>query len=415
MLLCDLTLVDGDGVRTGDLRVSDGRIAAVGDLTADGDESVVSLPEVAAVPGLVDAHVHFSLSGERTVDDVVGMSDAELALVEARNARRTLEAGVTGVRAMGARDVDVRLRDRIDAGDVPGPRMAANCRSITATGGHGHHLGREITGPVDARKAVREQSKQGADFIKFMVTGGVTTPGTDPDAVALTDDELDALVDEAHRRGMHAATHAHGAAGVKAAVRAGVDTVEHGTFLDDEAVDLLLETETTLVPTLSAPYHIVRNMDAATADVQRKTEHVYERHIESFGRAVEAGVRVAGGTDAGTPFNMHGANAAEAEFMAEYGMSPLDAIVAMTETAADVVGLDDQGTLEPGTYADVVLCRADPTDDLATLNDPAVVLKGGDVVGGSDYELRDAIRDAGRDDAAVSRTAKGARDSEPAE
>lgn len=397
MLLRDATLVDSGGVRTGDLRVAEERIEAAGDLTDRSDESVVDLSGHAVLPGLVDAHVHFSLSGERTVEEVIGLSDAELALIEARNARRTLESGVTGARVMGARDVDVHVRDRIDSGDVPGPRTVANCRSITATGGHGHHLGREITGADDARRAVREQAKRGADFIKFMATGGVTTPGSDPNAVALTDDEVEAIVDESHRRGLHTATHAHGGAGVKAAVEAGVDTVEHGTLLDDEAIDMLAREDVTLVPTLSAPRRIVRNVDAATEEDRTKTEAVYERHLDSFRRAVEAGVRIAGGTDAGTPFNMHGSNATEIRLMhehAEGAMSSLEAIVAMTETAAEAVGLDDLGTLDPGTYADLLVVGADPTDDLTAMNDPGVVIKGGRVVAGEDERTRRAIVDA---------------------
>ncbi len=360
-----------------------GRIEAVGDLDPRGDERVVDLSGKTVTPGLVDAHVHFSLSGERSVEDVVGMSDAELTLVEARNARKTLEAGVTGARVMGARDIDVALKRAVEAGDVPGPRMVANCRSITITGGHGHHMGREIDGPTEARKAVREQVKLGADFIKFMATGGVTTPGSDPGAVAFTEEELHALVDEAHRRGVHTATHAHGGEGVKAAIRAGVDTVEHGTFLDDEAVDLFLERDATLVPTLSAPYHIVRNTEAATKEDVTKTEFVYDRHIESFKMAAEAGVRIAGGTDAGTPFNVHGGNASEVQFMAQHAMEPLDAIRAMTETAADAVGLDDCGVVEPGAYADLLVFDDDPLSDLTVLNDPTAVLKGGRVVAGA--------------------------------
>jgi imidazolonepropionase-like amidohydrolase len=401
MLLRNGTLVDGAGVRTGDLRIAEGTIGDAGDLTARSDEAVVDLSGKAILPGLVDAHVHFSLSGERTVEDVVGMSDAELALVEARNARLTLEAGVTGARVMGARDVDVHVRDRIDAGDIPGPRTVTSCRSITATGGHGHHLGREITGAADARTAVREQAKRGADFIKFMVTGGVTTPGSDPGAVALTDAEVEAVVDEAHRRGLHAATHAHGASGVRAAVAAGVDTVEHGTLLDDEALDMLVRADVTLVPTLSAPHHIVRNVDAATEEDRTKTEAVYERHLESFRRAAAAGVRIAGGTDAGTPFNMHGSTAAELRLMHEHAaeaMDPLEAIVAMTATAAETVGLDGQGTLDPGTHADLLVVDSDPTEDLTTLNDPGVVIKGGRVVAGADEPTKRAIADARGDD-----------------
>ncbi|WP_277553297.1 metal-dependent hydrolase family protein [Halobaculum limi] len=393
MLLRDATLVDADGVRVGDLRVDGDRIADVGDLAPRSDESVLDLDGRTLLPGLVDAHIHYSLSGERSVEDVVGMSDAELALVEARNARKTLEAGVTGVRVMGARDVDVHVRDRIAAGEIPGPRTVASCRSITATGGHGHHLGREITGADDARRAVREQAKRGADFTKFMVTGGVTTPGSDPNETALTDAEVEALVDESHRRGMHTATHAHGAAGVKAAVEAGVDTVEHGTLLDDEAIEMLLAADVTLVPTLSAPHHIVRNVDAATEEDRTKTEAVYDRHLDSFRRAVDAGVRIAGGTDAGTPFNMHGGNAAEVTFMIDNGMDPLAALTAMTKTAAETVGLQDQGTLERGTYADLLVCGSDPTEDPKTLNDPQVVLKGGAVVAGGDERTKRAVAD----------------------
>ncbi|WP_411964214.1 amidohydrolase family protein [Haloferax sp. YSMS24] len=386
MLLRSARIIDrGEVTAPTDVRVDPetGRIRAVGDLSARGDERVVDLSGKTVTPGLVDAHVHFSLSGERSVEDVVGLSDAELTLVEVRNARKTLEAGITGVRGMGARDIDVVLKRAIESGDVPGPRMVANCRSITITGGHGHHMGREVDGADDARRAVREQVKLGADFIKFMTTGGVTTPGSDPGAVAFTDEELHALVDEAHRRGVHTATHAHGAEGVKAAIRAGVDTVEHGTFLDDEAIDLFLAEDVTLVPTLSAPYHISRNTEAATREDVTKVDFVYDRHLESFRNAVEAGVTIAGGTDAGTPFNFHGGNASEIQFMAQHGMAPIDAIRAMTETAADAIGLDDCGVVEPGAYADLLVFDDDPLSDLTVLNDPTAVLKGGRVVTGS--------------------------------
>lgn len=397
MILRDVTVVDRGRKRRGTVAYdeSSGTVVDADDADED-DERVVSLPGYTVLPGLVDAHVHYSLSGERSVEDVVGMSDAELALVEARNARKTLESGVTAVRTMGARDVDTRVRDAIEAGDVPGPRTVANCRSITVTGGHGHHLGREITGPDDARRAVREQTKLGADFVKFMTTGGVTTPGTDPETVAMTDEEIAAVVDEAHRRGVHAATHAHGAEGVKAALEAGVDTVEHGTFLDDEAVDLFLEHDATLVPTLSAPYYIVRNIETATEESARKTREVYERHIESFEKAVEAGVRIAGGTDAGTPYNVHGANASEVEFMAKYGLDPVDAVRSMTEVAAEAVGLDGSGTLEPGTHADLLVVEGDVTENLTLLNDPTAVVKGGDVVAGAIPERTPPVADVRR-------------------
>ncbi|MFC4552046.1 MULTISPECIES: metal-dependent hydrolase family protein [Halorussus] len=386
MILRDVRLLDGTGEVYEDAALQfdpeSGRIGAVGDADPGPEEAVYDLRGKTLVPGLVDAHVHFSLSGEASVADVVDMSEGELMLVEARNARRTLEAGVTGVRAMGAKDLDVILAERVARGDVPGPRMVANCRSITITGGHGHHLGREVDGPTECRKAVREQVKRGARFIKFMATGGVTTPGTDPESPAFTPEETDALVDEAHRRGAHVATHAHGAEGVKQAVRAGVDTVEHGTFLDEEAVDLLVTEDVALVPTLSAPYRIVRNADHATEESLRKSSDVYERHIESFRRAVEAGVDIVGGTDAGTPFNYHGTNATELSFMVEHGMDPMDAVVAMTGRAADEIGLADAGVLRPGAHADFLVLDEDPLANISTVRDPEAVVKGGEVVSG---------------------------------
>ena len=386
MILRDVRLLDGTGEVYEDAALQfdpeSGRIEAVGDADPGREEAVYDLPGKTLLPGLVDAHVHFSLSGEASVADVVDMSEGELMLIEARNARRTLEAGVTGVRAMGAKDLDVILAERVARGDVPGPRMVANCRSITITGGHGHHLGREVDGPTECRRAVREQVKRGARFIKFMATGGVTTPGTDPESPAFTPEETDALVDEAHRRGAHVATHAHGAEGVKQAVRAGVDTVEHGTFLDDEAIDMLVTEDVALVPTLSAPYRIVRNADHATEESLRKSSDVYERHIESFRRAVEAGVEIVGGTDAGTPFNYHGTNATEISFMVEHGMDPIDAVVAMTGRAADEIGLEDAGVLRPGAHADFLVLDANPLEDVSTIRDPETVVKGGEVAAG---------------------------------
>ncbi|MFC7223402.1 amidohydrolase family protein [Halalkalicoccus sp. GCM10025322] len=391
MILRDVRLIDGRGAVETEAAIrldpDSGRIEAVGDAEPQGEEPSVSLPGHTVVPGLVDAHVHFSLSGQATVEDVVGTSDVDLTLTEVGNARTTLESGVTGVRAMGARGLDVRLKRAIERGDASGPRMVANCRSITITGGHGHHLGKEVDGPVECRRAVREQIKQGAEFIKFMATGGVTTPGTDPRTLAFTYEEMEALIDEAHRRGVHVATHAHGAKGIKAAVEAGVDTVEHGTFMDEEAIEMLITEDVTLVPTLSAPYRIARNVEQATKESLRKSGPVYEHHIESFKQAVEAGVRIAGGTDAGTPFNYHGTNSTEISFMVEHGMDPIDAITAMTGTAAETIGLEDAGTLEAGSYADLLVIEGDPLEDVSLLREPTAVMKGGEVVAGAIPDL----------------------------
>ena len=359
-----------------------GEITAVGDAEPREGETVFSLTGHTVLPGLVDAHVHFSLSGETSVETAARKSRVELALTEVRNARRSLEGGVTSTRVMGARDIDPVVGDAIRSGAIPGPRTVASGRSITITGGHGFHMGREVDGVEACRQAVREQAKRGADFVKFMATGGVTTAGSDPGATAFTRAEIEALVDESHRRGMPAATHAHGAAGIKAAVRAGVDTVEHGTFLDDEAISLLCDRDVTLVPTLSAAHHIARNAEHATADSRAKSVATHERHVESFRRAHEAGVRIAAGTDAGTPFNDHGANSTEIEFMTEHGMSEKEAIAAMTAVSAETIGFSDTGRLDPGTRADLLVVEGDPLEDVTTIADPVCVIQGGAVVSG---------------------------------
>ncbi len=385
MILRGARVVDGDGgVFDGPVQFDEGRITATSDVsTTRADEEVVDLDGYTLVPGIVDAHVHFSLSGEASIEDVTDKSDAELLFTEIANARRTLESGVTGVRSMGARGLDIDLARAIERGDVPGPRTVANCASITITGGHGHHLGQEVDGPEACRRAVREQRKQGAQFIKFMATGGVTTPGTDPGTLAFTHEEIHALVDEAHRHGVHVATHAHGAEGIRAAAEAGVDTVEHGTFLDDAAIEAMLDEDVTLVPTLTAPHRILHNGDRATAETLAQSNEVYEIHRESFRRAVDAGVRIAGGTDAGTPFNHHGSNRVEIQFMARNGMDPVEAITAMTGTAAETIGLDDTGKVAPGYHADLLVIDGDPTTDVADLDEIETVIKGGKVVSGT--------------------------------
>lgn len=391
MILRGARVIDGRGTVHDEAAVQfdreDGRFTAVGDASRRSeDERVVDLDGGTILPGVVDAHVHFSLSGESSVETAAAKSDPNLLLTEAGNARTTLESGVTAVRAMGARDLDVELKRGVERGDVVGPRMVSNCRSITITGGHGYHLGREVDGADDCRRAVREQIKCGADFIKFMATGGVTTPGTDPNALAFTRDEVHAIVDEAHRRGVHVAAHAHGAQAISVVANAGVDTVEHGTFLDDEAIQAMLDNDVTLVPTLSAPYRIMRNTEQATAASVRKSTNVHERHLESFADAVEAGVTVAGGTDAGTPFNNHGTNYVEMQFMARHGMEPMEALTAMTGNAADAIELDDAGTIEAGNYADLVIVDGNPAEDISAVEDLRTVVKGGEVVAGTPPE-----------------------------
>jgi imidazolonepropionase-like amidohydrolase len=244
-------------------------------------------------------------------------------------------------------------------------------------------IGRQADGADEMRKAVREQLRAGADCIKLAATGGVMTPGVDPRSPQLTEDELRAGVDEAHKAFRRVAAHAQATSGIKNAVRAGVDSIEHGIFLDDEAIEEMRARGTFLVPTLVAPETIVAfGIDAGIPPYAvEKSMHVREVHRESFRRAVQAGVRIAMGSDAGTPFNRHGANAREIGLMVECGMPLLDALVAATRNAADLLDvLDDTGTVEPGKSADLLIIDGDPLADVTLLSAPdriAGVMKGG--------------------------------------
>jgi imidazolonepropionase-like amidohydrolase len=241
------------------------------------------------------------------------------------------------------------------------------------TGGHGWWFGRQADGPDEMRKAVREQLRAGADCVKFIASGGVMTPRVDPRSPQLTEEEMRAGVEEAHKAFVKAAAHAQAAEGIKNAVRAGVDSIEHGVFLDDEAVELMRERGTFLVATLVAPDGISRHGIAAgiPAFAVEKSDRIRATHQESFKRALSAGVRIAMGTDAGTPFNYHGGAARELALMVECGMRPIEALRAATHEAAGLLGiLDDAGTLEAGKSGDLALVDGDPTADIAILGEP---------------------------------------------
>jgi imidazolonepropionase-like amidohydrolase len=379
--LRNAVLWDGTGAPPAagiDVLVEGGRIAAVGrGLGARVDAEVWDLGGRTLMPGLIDGHVHLTFRGE--ADEVSHLAPAPvLAWNAADAARRALEAGVTAVRDLGARDaVSVLLRDAVEAGRLPGPRIRAAGQAICMTGGHGWWIGREADGADEVRKAVREQLRAGADCIKLIATGGVMTPRVDPRSPQFTEEELRAGVEEAHKAFLRVAAHAQALEGVKNAVRAGVDSIEHGIYLDDEVVEEMKRRGTFLVPTLVAPHHISRHGLAAgiPAYMVEKSDRVREAHRESFRRAVRAGVRVAMGTDAGTPFNRHGANAEEIALMVEAGMPTAAALLAATRHAAELLDLLDQtGTVEPGKAADLIVVDGDPLADVRVLCDPARIV-----------------------------------------
>lgn len=332
-------------------------------------DKVFDLSGKTILPGLIDAHVHLCVDGSPDpITSLLRESIPQTTLKAADHARRTLEAGVTTVRDMGGKDyIDLAIRDGIESGMLPGPRMLCSGKLICMTGGHGWQFGREANGVDDVRAAVREQLKAGADLIKLMATGGIMTKGVEPGSTQLTLEELIAGVEEAKKAGRRTATHAQGSEGIKNALWAGVNSIEHGIFLDDEAIDLILEMKAFLVPTLCAPYHIIRAgvKKGVPAFAVEKSKAVMKSHWESVRKAHRARIPIAMGTDAGTPFNRHGENLKEMELLVKVGLTPMEAIMATTKTASEVLGLGDKiGTLEEGKLADLIVVDGDPLKDI---------------------------------------------------
>jgi imidazolonepropionase-like amidohydrolase len=368
-------------------------------IVAVGPDQRVKIPKAAqaidgkgkaVLPGLIDCHVHFCLDGSAdSIGSLEHDTPAITAIKAAAHARATLEAGVTTVRDLGSRGhISIAVTEAIRQGLIPGPRMLNAGLAICMTGGHAWFIGRQADGPDEVVKAVREQLRAGADVIKFIATGGVLTPGVSPAAAQLTYPELRAGVEEATRAGCRVAAHAHGAEGMKNAIRAGVHSIEHGTLMDDEALELFQVHKTFLVPTLSAIQCGIEHgkQGGMPAYALQKCEMLVEALRKNFRTAAQAGVRIAMGTDAGTPFNPHGRNAQELRRMAELGLTPVQAIVTATSSAAALLGLDHKiGTIEPGKYADLMVVDGNPLDHIAVLEDPArveYVVQDGTVVKG---------------------------------
>ena len=378
--------------------VADDRVEAIlgPDETIPDDARRIDLGTLTVLPGLIDCHTH--LVGELEFSGVPGASTsaAEEAFVGVRNARATLEAGFTSVRDVGTfrAFVDVALRDAIERGWVAGPRMQAAGAYITAPGGGGEVTGlaRDIVLPADlrfgvvrtpeeARQRVRDLAAGGADVIKLIVTGAVLTRGTRPGVVELDEPTVRAAVEEATAHGLFVAAHAHGADGIRIAVRAGVRSIEHGSLIDDEGIALLARTGTYLVADLSDGDWIaeVGRRDGWPAETMRKNDETTDAQRAGFRKAVEAGVSIAFGTDSGV--YPHGRNARQFAYYVEYGLSPLEAIRSATVYAAELMGWADRvGAIEPGLPADLVAVAGDPLADVGLLTDVAFVMKGGSVV-----------------------------------
>jgi imidazolonepropionase-like amidohydrolase len=394
------TLLDGSGGRPRknvDVLIKDGRIQEVGPhLAAPAGATTLDLSDETVLPGLIDCHTHltFEVSANSALRGVTETAPDQ-AIQATIFARRTLEAGFTTVRNVGAGEfVDVALKRAIDRGTVPGPRMIVSTNSFSIVGGHGDANGYRPgileehldytqglpTGPDECRKAVRYAHKHGAGVIKIMSTGGVLSANDALDARSFSDAELAAIVDEAKLLGLKVCSHAHGVEGIRSAVKAGVASIEHGTYLDDETARLMREKGCWLVPTRSAGEWVY---DQATKGgipphAVQKALQVGPIMRDAFRRAYRAGVKIAFGTDAGV--FPHGTNAKEFKMMTDLGMSPMEAIVTATKSASELLGWNEVGLVEKGRYGDLVAVRGDPLADITLLEHPSVVIKGGQVV-----------------------------------
>jgi imidazolonepropionase-like amidohydrolase len=406
-LICNGTLIDGTGTRPiadAAVLVEDGKIRAAG-RRQDLPRPDAPVAEIDAgggwiLPGFIDAHVHIMMEGldfQRRVTTPLSLNFYNAI----DHMRRTLNAGITTVRDAAGADLGVKMA--VEQGLIAGPRLQISITALTTTGGHGDywlpsgveahlfapypgHPGGRCDGIEQVRQKVREVLRAGAEVIKVCATGGVMSPTDHPEFTQFSQAELEVMVEEGRfRRGVKVMAHAQGAEGIKNAVRAGIHSIEHGIYLDDEAIELMLRHGTFLVPTLLAPVAVVEAAEA-TGRVPdwalRKAKESLEAHRESIRWAHRAGVRIAMGTDAAVM--PHGTNLRELGLLCGIGMTPMEAIVAGTKVAAECLGWQDRiGTVEAGKLADLIVTKTDPLADIRSLEKPdniALVMKGGQIV-----------------------------------
>ncbi|QTD40867.1 amidohydrolase family protein [Sporosarcina sp. Te-1] len=389
-------LIDGTGSEPKEgqiVVIEDNRIEFIGkeeDFQAKGDETVIDAQGGTILPGFIDTHVHMMLEYS-PIAERLATPFSFMYYQAAQYLKTTLHAGITSVRdALGT---DLGVKKAIEEGLIPGPRLQLSINALTITGGHGD--GYTVSGNVvdllpsdypgmpsgvcdgveEVRKKTREMLRAGAEVIKVHATGGVLSATDHPEFTQFSLEELKVIVEEGKfRKGIKVMAHAQGAEGIKNAVRAGIHSIEHGIFIDDEAIELMLENGTYLVPTLLAPVAVLETAKETgmPETAVQKSREVIDAHVESFRKAHQAGVKIAMGTDAGVM--KHGTNLRELGLMADAGMSPMETIVASTKTAAECLGWEDRlGTLEAGKLADLIIVKGNPLDDIHSLADNDVI------------------------------------------
>lgn len=377
-------VIDGTGAppRQADLEITGRKISAVGPAVVREQEAdrVIDASGQYLLPGFINCHIHFSLNaGKHPMNDMAKTDSYTLTIQGVQVASRLLKAGVTTVRDMGSMHYEVlALRNAVNSGMLQGPTIVAPGQALLMTGGH--FSGIEVDGVNSCLSAARAQIKAGADFIKVMATGGLGKPDEVPGAQELTDEEIAACFKIAHMAGKPCASHAHGVEGIRAIVNAGVTSVEHGTLIDEQSMDVMVARGTYLVPTF-APYWIMaeEGKEKGIADYMiEASKWVMKEKMPRFREAVKRGVKIAFGTDGGSPMNPHEQTEIECRCMVEGGMSPMDVIVSLTRGAASLLRLDEKiGTLEAGKEADVVVLGRNPLDDIGHVADVKRVFKSG--------------------------------------
>ncbi|HYU63252.1 MAG TPA: amidohydrolase family protein [Verrucomicrobiae bacterium] len=380
--------------------IEDGRVTKAGrrsETQVPRDAETVDASGLTLLPGLIDCHVHLTSLGEGLDFARELTTPPTLELMRAvRAAKRTLEAGFTTVRDAAGSPAGIRMA--IDAGYFPGPRMLVTVSALSQTGGHtdSHFMcGADLDIPLpdrphmtvdgveNMRLRVREVIRAGADWIKLCTSGGVLSPGDQPHHAALTLEEIKAAVEEARTQGRKVMAHAQANAGIKNALKGGVATIEHGIWLDGDAIEMMLDGGNALIPTLVAPHWVIRHAEAGKMPRYAidKARAVIDDHKASIRQAIESGVKIAFGTDTGV--GPHGSNGEEFVLMHELGMEPIECIRSATTVAADTIGMQGVGALQPGSWGDVIGVPGDPVADLALLAKPEnikLVVKGGEVV-----------------------------------
>lgn len=388
----NLNLNDGTGKEVSKeayIKVEDGIIKEIGNgsnVKFEESSQIVDLDGAYVMPGLIDCHTHITLPGTANPGPVMMTSNrTDMTIMAMKHLEKFLENGVTYIRDVGDVDhIGLELKKHLMNGDVKGPGIHSAGLAITMTGGHIHQIGSEADGVEEVRKATRKELKAGADVIKVVASGGVTTPGGDVNSYQFNVDELKAAVLEAHKAGRKVCAHCHGNQAIKNAITAGIDSIEHATLLDEEAVEMLVNSGSYIVPTLGAVENIVINGEAGGIPkfMVEKASQMAKQHKKSFQMAYQAGVKIAMGTDAGTSLNAHGVNSPiELERMVKAGMKPMDAIVAASKTASELIGIEEQyGTLEPGKFADFLVLSENPLDNIKTVQNVKSVYQKGKLV-----------------------------------